>query len=269
MPLRTLRDWTAAPFFWLNLLYVATLVVLLISRRTHWLLIDRIPDPIGGLVPIAIPWFGALGAVMISLYGVFDWNRQWDARWNYWHAARPLVGATFAVIAFLIFIGIINATGAQATIRATNARDNLPYLVLAFIVGFREQTFRALLQRAVDIILGPGIPGQTPTSVVVTAQNRVARISPTPETVAITVTNAGGADVTVIRATPQVSPANAATVRIDGLEAVTVGAMSHVTGQATITASATANMAFNVTVTIEGSFGTRSLVIERTQLSAP
>lgn len=152
-----LSAWTAGPFFILDLVYIAILVVLLIGRHAHWLDINKIPDPIGGLVPIAIPWFGALGAVTLSLYGVFTWNSQWDTKWNYWHAARPFVGAIFAVVSFLIFIGIINATGASVNAKPAPATDNLPYLVLAFIVGFREQTFRTLLQRAVDIILGPGI----------------------------------------------------------------------------------------------------------------
>jgi hypothetical protein len=264
MPFRTLRNWTAAPFFWLNLIYLSMLVVLLIARRMHWVLVDKIPDPIGGLVPIAIPWFGALGAVMISLYGVFEWNRQWDSRWNYWHAARPLVGAVFAVIAFLIFVGIINATGAEANTRTTDARNNLPYLVLGFIVGFREQTFRSLLQRAVDIILGPGIPGQTPSSVVVTAEKRVAPRSTAPETLEITVANSGAADITISKATAKVTPATAATVTLGGLDAAVVATMSHARGQATITADTSTNDAFSVTVSVEGSFGTRSVIIERT-----
>jgi hypothetical protein len=178
-----LSTWTAGPFFILDLVYIAILVVLLIGRHAHWLEINKIPDPIGGLVPIVIPWFGALGAVTLSLYGVFSWNSQWDTKWNYWHAARPFVGAIFAVVSILIFIGIINATGASANTKSAPVRDNLPYLVLAFIVGFREQTFRTLLQRAVDIILGPGIPDQTPASVQVTAQPRVASHTGNPEDV--------------------------------------------------------------------------------------
>jgi hypothetical protein len=100
-----LSTWTAGPFFILDLVYIAILVVLLIGRHAHWLEINKIPDPIGGLVPIAIPWFGALGAVTLSLYGVFSWNSQWDTKWNYWHAARPFVGAIFAVVSILFLSG--------------------------------------------------------------------------------------------------------------------------------------------------------------------
>jgi hypothetical protein len=30
-------------------------------------------------LPIAVPWFGAIGAVTISLEGVFKWS---ESRWN-------------------------------------------------------------------------------------------------------------------------------------------------------------------------------------------
>ena len=225
--------------------------------------INKIPDPIGGLVPIAIPWFGALGAVTLSLYGVFTWNSQWDTKWNYWHAARPFVGAIFAVVSFLIFIGIINATGASVNAKPAPATDNLPYLVLAFIVGFREQTFRTLLQRAVDIILGPGIPGQTPASVQVTAQPRVAPHTGSPEDVEVTVTNGGGADVTIGQVQTQVMPVGAATIgTIAGLQGSVVSSMSHVTAKMNV--KPTSDAAFTVNVTVSGTFGTNSVIIERT-----
>lgn len=258
-----LSAWTAGPFFILDLVYIAILVVLLIGRHAHWLDINKIPDPIGGLVPIAIPWFGALGAVTLSLYGVFTWNSQWDTKWNYWHAARPFVGAIFAVVSFLIFIGIINATGASVNAKPAPATDNLPYLVLAFIVGFREQTFRTLLQRAVDIILGPGIPGQTPASVQVTAQPRVAPHTGSPEDVEVTVTNGGGADVTIGQVQTQVMPVGAATIgTIAGLQGSVVSSMSHVTAKMNV--KPTSDAAFTVNVTVSGTFGTNSVIIERT-----
>jgi hypothetical protein len=258
-----ISNWTAGPFFILDLVYIAILVVILIGRHAHWLAINKIPDPIGGLVPIAIPWFGALGAVTLSLYGVFTWNDQWKTKWNYWHAARPFVGAIFAVVSFLIFVGIINATGASANVKSAPATDNLPYLVLAFIVGFREQTFRTLLQRAVDIILGPGIPDQTPASIQVTAKPRVAPHTGNPENVEVTVTNSGGADVTISQVQTQVTPVNAATIgTIAGLQGSIVSPMSHVTAQIPIQPNS--NVPFTVNVTVSGTFATSSVTIERT-----
>ena len=58
-----------------------------------------------------MPWSGALGAVTLSLYGVFDHNDHWDRRWNYWHIARPFVGIVLAIVAYFVFITLITSTG--------------------------------------------------------------------------------------------------------------------------------------------------------------
>ena len=81
------------------------------------------------------------------------------------------MGAVLGTLAYLIFIGFINATTTGATTTSgtatpspipTTAEKTIPYLVIAFVVGFRESTFRQLIARVVDVILGPGIPGVTP-----------------------------------------------------------------------------------------------------------
>jgi hypothetical protein len=160
-------------FFWLNLVYLVVLLLLPLFRAADVLFVgsDRIPDPIGDVIPVGVPWFGALGAILISLYGVFDHNDRWDPKWNFWHMARPVAGVVLGTIAYLIFIGIINATGATPTTGADAAEGSgpvpvsnlIPYYVLAFVVGFREQTFRALIQRAVDVLLGPGEDARPPS----------------------------------------------------------------------------------------------------------
>jgi hypothetical protein len=58
---------------------------------------------IGGLVPVAVPWFGALGAVTISLEGVFLWNDHWIRTYDCWHIGRPLFGAVLGIVAFFMF----------------------------------------------------------------------------------------------------------------------------------------------------------------------
>ncbi len=264
-----LSSWGAAPFFWLNLFYVLVLAVLLIGRRAHWLWVDHIPNPVGGLIPIGVPWFGALGAVTISLYGVFDHNRrhadgssEWDPKWNYWHAARPVVGAVFATVAFLIFIGLINATGTNPLTPARpTASDNVPYLVVGFIVGFREQTFRTLLQRAVDIILGPGIPGQTPLSVSLSAQPPTLASGTAQLTVDVVVANAATAAVNTTIATATVDPSDAATASLTGLTDQVIPPSSHVLGKLVV--KPLLDKAYSVQVQVSGSFGTRTLRVPR------
>jgi hypothetical protein len=113
-------------------------------------------------IPIAIPWWGALGAVTISLYGVFFHSMKWNPSFNFWHVARPFLGAVLGTVSYLIFIVVINATGAKA-----NTNGNAVYYLVAFLVGYREQTFQMLIQRATDSLfaspdkhLKPGQPPQ-------------------------------------------------------------------------------------------------------------
>lgn len=197
-----LKRWLTRPlderkptfFFVVSLGYLGALILILVAQWQGWI---DVPELIPGVVPAAIPWFGALGAVTISLYGVFDHNHEWDAKWNTWHLARPFVGAILATMAVMIFVGFINAAGlpvnqgavkepvqgttttappattttasdqqatqpASSPAPARTASDDLPYLVVAFVVGFREETFRKLIKRVIDVIMGPGIPGETP-----------------------------------------------------------------------------------------------------------
>lgn len=182
-----------------------------------------------GPVPVGVPWFGALGAVLISLTGVFEHEHDWDMSYWPWHVARPLVGATVSVVSVLIlqagFLSINAAPISQAatptptptpaaqaattptptppkltptpsptTTPATGAgsqapsptpppkgpsgqgdeqnqgqnkdgnsknlvSNNLLFYLVAFLVGYREETFRELIKRLVDVILSPGNGG--------------------------------------------------------------------------------------------------------------
>ena len=145
-------------FFWLGMIYLGLLLlsaVVYISCFASFKLI-------GGILPIGVPWFGALGAVMISLEGVFLWNRQWDNKYNHWHIGRPLFGAVLGIVAFFIFVLIVTAAGTPPRFLVPSEQpspsDFIVYYVVAFLVGYREQTFRELIKRATDLILQPTTP---------------------------------------------------------------------------------------------------------------
>lgn len=153
-------------FFWLSMGYTGLLLLMAVAYNFwNWQSSTGAPYLLNGILPVAVPWFGALGAVTISLEGVFLWNDRWDVRFNYWHIGRPLFGAVLGIVAFFIFVVIMTASGGTPpkflTTLPTDAvqpqpKDFIIFYVLAFLVGYREETFRDLIKRATDLILKPG-----------------------------------------------------------------------------------------------------------------
>ena len=224
---------------WLQLTFLLVLVIMAfwywqgstvpIGVSTELNLYCWTPSPVGG-VSVEIPWFGAVGAVLLSLEGVFSHRgKDWDVSFHAWHIARPVVGAVVGMVGFYLFVAALNATGSELRIpgseRATRATtttpsqtsattstttttlaagdtasppdtgpgsaagsvdagtaerfastrkcgkslsgpppDNQPtspnqndflYFALAFILGYRENSFRELVRRLADTILRP------------------------------------------------------------------------------------------------------------------
>lgn len=189
-------------FLGLDILYVAVLVILLIGRQGHFLWVDRIRSPIGGIVPVAVPWFGALGAVTISIYGIVDNYNSWQSKWNLWHIVRPVVGAILGTVAFLIFVGVIQASGNTPTVTTTatggNAVKVITYLLVAFVVGYREETFRTLIKKVVDILLSPGDTVNQPTVSISPAPLAFGNVTVGQSSVLpVTITNTGSGPLVV------------------------------------------------------------------------
>jgi hypothetical protein len=137
----------------LDLLYLVVLAALvLLWVHAAWFR-SFLPSPIGG-ISLAVPWFGALGAVLLSLTGLFDHRADWDSNYENWHIARPFVGAVVGIAGYLIFVVVVRAA-AGSTFATSTAGDAVFYLV-AFLVGFREAIFRKLVKQACDLLLQPG-----------------------------------------------------------------------------------------------------------------
>ena len=107
-----------------------------------------------GPLPFTSIWFGAAGGLLISLQGIIAYNRRWLRRMDYWHFLRPVLGVFMGTLGCLIFIVLNEA----ATSRHAPA-NGVFYAVLAFVLGYREQSFRALVARLIDTIILP--PDQT------------------------------------------------------------------------------------------------------------
>jgi hypothetical protein len=136
---------------WLQISYVFGLVGLsVIYANSPWL--RRLVHDPAGPIPLSVPWWGALGAVTISMTGVFRNRERWDSAYNQWHVSRPVIGAIAGSIGYLIFICVIRSTGASPPKSAPSA---VVFDLVAFLVGYREAVFRELLQRATDVLLKP------------------------------------------------------------------------------------------------------------------
>src|ERR1700730_10476896 len=98
-----------------------------------------------GTVPMPVPWFGALGAVLISLTGVFEHEKSWDPGYALWHYARPLIGASLGIVSVLIFQAGVASVGSNLNTGSPGKSTNLLYYLVAFLVGYREETFRELI----------------------------------------------------------------------------------------------------------------------------
>jgi hypothetical protein len=145
-------------FFWLDIVYLLVLLIAVVVYLNFY----AQPEPwlVAGILPIGVAWFGALGAVTISLAGVFHYGeRDWDPHFNLWHLGRPVFGAVLGVVAFFIYIIIIRSSGSTPAYLAPVAdaggpeKDYIIYYVVAFLVGYREETFRELIKRVTDMIL--------------------------------------------------------------------------------------------------------------------
>ena len=145
-------DRSRARIFWTEMGYLALLIALAVTFLTVPALKAAFQGSIG-VVPIGIPWFGAVGGVTISLTGVFRHRADWLPDYVFWHIARPLVSAITGTVGYLIYTAGLAALTQQAQ-TGTNKGALISGYVVAFAIGYREEAFRDLLGRFVDKLLG-------------------------------------------------------------------------------------------------------------------
>lgn len=140
------------------LLWFASLVASFICYER----IDAFADFVAfrlGRLPFETIWFGAAGGWLISAQGIFEHNRKWRRSYDYWHYARPALGALIGTLGCMIFIVLNDAATSKHV--AANA---VFYDVIALAVGYREASFRALITKLVDTIILPGKKEAEPPS---------------------------------------------------------------------------------------------------------
>jgi hypothetical protein len=170
-------------------LYLLILFALAVLYLTSWGASMHLNLPTSfGPLPVGVPWFGALGAIIISLSGTFDHRNDWDPSWALWHYTRPLIGVSLAIISWLIFqAGILAVGSVPGSASGVTAPPNLLFYLIAFVVGYREQVFRELIKRVSDVILMPaGSAAAGATQPVIAGLNPVNGRTAGGDTVTIT-----------------------------------------------------------------------------------
>lgn len=152
------QSWKPMRFFVIDLILVALLMLGALAFATGAIpqLGPRRPAFLV-IVPYWVPWAGVLGGVCISLVGVSGHAGAWDANtFALWHLARPLLGGIFGTVSVLIVILFLKNVTVVDDKTPLTPQGTAVLTVIAFVVGFREETFRTLVRRVVDVLLGPG-----------------------------------------------------------------------------------------------------------------
>lgn len=142
--------------FCLELTYLVALIVFFLLYVEVDGFRDALPETLGP-IPVATPWFGAIGAVLVGITGHFFHYNDWDPSYNRWHITRPLLGAIEGPVGCLLLLVTVRAASKQ-----TASTDDAFYDAVAFLVGFAEKAFRDLITKATQVILGPGNVGGGP-----------------------------------------------------------------------------------------------------------
>ena len=70
--------------FMFALVFLIALIALFVTYVSWSAFRTHAPVSLGQL-PVGVVWFGATGAVIASLFGIFVHNKAWDPSYNYWH----------------------------------------------------------------------------------------------------------------------------------------------------------------------------------------
>jgi len=137
-------------FFWVEMVYLTLLIGLFAAYESSDGLRDALPQALGP-VPVGVVWFGATGAVLAGIGGIYYHNRTWNPAYDYWHYSRPLVGAVIGGIGALLYF--VSVSIGTKTAVEPNA---LTFDAVAFVLGFADDAFRELIRKLTTLLFGAG-----------------------------------------------------------------------------------------------------------------
>ena len=143
------------------LAYIATIVAIILFARQAWTSTTEIPI-IG--VPASVLLWAAIGSLAAILYRFYTRQRGRITREIRWLIARPVIGILMGALSYLAIVSglfIFGAAMGAANPGATAARPQLLWM-LAFLGGFSDKVFEAVVNAVVSRLSGPE-SSQAPT----------------------------------------------------------------------------------------------------------
>lgn len=192
--LRKPSQWQPGTVYTYDVVWIALLIAILIgySVQPAWSWLPHWTFAFQNVMPLWIPWAGALGGVTISLVGVATHTHDWKAlEYAYWHLARPFLGAVCGSVAVLIVVLVLRSVDPNANGQAGTPASVAILSVIAFVIGYREETFRTLVKRVVDVILASDTNATSPMALVPSVLDFETSKVGQPKALTVTVVNAG------------------------------------------------------------------------------
>ena len=103
-------------------------------------------------IPIGIFWWSTLGAVLISLYALYEHNNDWESKYNLWHSLKIIHGPAIGAISFLLFSIITQLATNSKPIPTHYNNVSFIFYAVAFLSGFREKNLKDLIAHATDLL---------------------------------------------------------------------------------------------------------------------
>jgi hypothetical protein len=152
--------------FWVLSLQLALLLGLLVLQ----VVLPLVPHNtlLLGVVPLAVPWAGAVGGVVNALIALGGHSELWfddpnqGREFNIWYLARLPVSATLGTVAagiVAIFLHTVDVTAADDGTFTYTPLAKASLALVAFAIGYHQKAFDGLFTRLMSAILGQGTAG--------------------------------------------------------------------------------------------------------------
>jgi hypothetical protein len=107
---------------------------------------------------LRVAWWGAVGGVLANVETIARTGDHWNRRVVPALVVRPVTAAFFGGIGYVIYVTLVQASvsGVDEALAQLGRTPTALGYVIAFALGFREQTFRELLKRVVDLLASAG-----------------------------------------------------------------------------------------------------------------